>query len=112
MKFRAVLTAAALGSRLLFPALHAAGPDDLYLDAYRLIQEGDQYSSAGQTDIARQRYSDAETNLKKIQVSYPEYNKNAVEFRLEYIREHTKGLPAPKAENAQPAAPKAARAAS
>jgi Flp pilus assembly protein TadD len=110
MKFRAVLTAAALGARLLLPAVHAAGPDDLYLDAYRLIQEGDQYSSAGQTDIARQRYTDAETNLKKIQTSYPEYNKNAVEFRLEYIREHTKGLPVPKAESA-PTAPKPSRAA-
>ena len=107
MKFRAVLTATALAGRLLVPVAHAAGPDDLYLDAYRLIQEADQYSGAGQTEQARQRYADAEANLKKIQTSYPEYNKNAVEFRLEYIREHTKGLPAPKPESAPAAAPKA-----
>jgi Tfp pilus assembly protein PilF len=110
MKFRAVLIAAALSGRLLVSVAQAAGPDDLYLDAYRLIQEGDQFTSAGQGEIARQRYADAEANLKKIQSSYPEYNKNAVEFRLDYIHAHTKTLPAPKPENAATAAPKLAPA--
>src|SRR5689334_9530238 len=108
MKVRAVLTVAALAARLLVPVVHAAGPDDLYLDAYRLIQEGDQFSSGGQPEVARQRYADAEANLKKIQASYPEYNKNAVEFRLDYIREHTKGLPAPKPDTGPAATPKPA----
>jgi tetratricopeptide (TPR) repeat protein len=108
MKVRAVLILAALSLRMLAPSLQAAGPDDLYLDAYRLIQEADQFVAAGQAELARQRYADAEANLKKIQASYPEYNKNAVEFRLEYAREHTKSLPAPKTE-VVPAAPKPAR---
>src|SRR5437868_8639379 len=108
MRFRAVLTAAALSGRLLVSVANAAGPDDLYLDAYRLIQEGDQFSSAGQPEVARQRYADAEANLKKIQTSYPEYNKNAVEFRLEYIRDHAKGLPGPKPETGIVTSPKPA----
>lgn len=107
MRFRAVLTLIAVSARLAGPPVHAAGPDDLYLDAYRLIQEGDQFAGAGQSDLARQRFSDAETNLKKIQGSYPEYNKNAVDFRLEYVRDRVKSLPGPRpAESAtQPARP-------
>ncbi len=86
------------------PGTKAAGPDDLYLDAYRLIQEGDQFVSAGQGELARQRYADAETNLRRIQTSYPDYQKNAVDFRLDYIHEHVKNLPGAKAETSQPAA--------
>jgi tetratricopeptide (TPR) repeat protein len=109
MKFGAVWMLAAICSCLLVASGRAAGPDDIYLDAYRLIQEGDQYSGAGQIELARQRYADAEANLKKIQTSYPQYNRNAVEFRLEYIRERTKTLPSAQPEGVQPGAQKAVR---
>ncbi|HEV8542615.1 MAG TPA: tetratricopeptide repeat protein, partial [Verrucomicrobiae bacterium] len=106
MKRAAVLCLAAICFGLLaIPRALAAGPDDLYLDAYRMIQEGDQFTAANQPDIARQRYSDAETNLKKLQGSYPNYSKGAVEFRLEYLHGKLKALPAPREQAAPPSAP-------
>jgi tetratricopeptide (TPR) repeat protein len=101
MKLRAVLI---LAAGLVLPGVQGAGPDDLYLDAYRLIQEADQFAGAGQADMARQRYTDAETNLKKIQGSYPQYNRNAVEFRLEYVRERANALPPAREGQPAPAA--------
>jgi tetratricopeptide (TPR) repeat protein len=80
---------------LLQTAAQSTGPDDLYLQAYSLIQEGDQYTQSGQRELARQRYEEAQANLKKIQHSYPSYSKNAVEYRLDYIGEKLKTLPAP-----------------
>jgi Flp pilus assembly protein TadD len=79
----------------------AASPDDIYLDAYRLIHEADQHTAANQVELARQRYLEAQENLKKLQASYPNYSKNAVEFRLDYIGEKVKNLPTPKAQAGQ-----------
>jgi tetratricopeptide (TPR) repeat protein len=88
MKFRSAL----LSATLLFAPLadrpsHAAGPDDLYLQAYSLIQEADEYDNSGRIDQARLRYQDAEKNLSKLQKSYPAYNTKAVGIRMEYVRE-------------------------
>jgi Flp pilus assembly protein TadD len=101
MKLGSLLRIAGLCAVLLASSTRAAGPDDMYLDAYRLIQEADQISAA-QPEQARQRYGQAQDFLKKIQNSYPEYSKAAVTFRLEYIGEKLKGLPA--SHEAQPAA--------
>ncbi|HTG43561.1 MAG TPA: tetratricopeptide repeat protein [Verrucomicrobiae bacterium] len=109
MKFGAVFTLVAFLFGLALPQPEAAGPDDLYLDAYRFMQEAEQLTTSGQVELARQRYADAETNLRKIQGSYPSYNKNAVDFRLEYVQERVKALPGPKPEAAQAAGQKVTR---
>jgi Flp pilus assembly protein TadD len=92
MKFASALFGFAL---LLAAGLHlrAAGPDDVYLEAYRLIQEGDKLIGTSQPELARQRYDRAEKNLKQLQVSYPNYSKQAVQFRLDYVREKMRLLP-------------------
>ncbi|HEX7862006.1 MAG TPA: tetratricopeptide repeat protein [Verrucomicrobiae bacterium] len=89
--FVALATSATL---LLNTAAQNAHPDDLYLQAYELIQLGDTLQQTGQTELARQRYAEAQTNLKKLQTTHPTYSKNAVEFRMEYVQEKLKALPA------------------
>lgn len=84
--------------------LRAAGPDETYLEAYQLIQEADQLVGTSQPDLARQRYERARENLKRLQTSYPNYSKAAVAFRLEYLEDKLKGIPA-SAQASQPAAP-------
>lgn len=97
MKFRSVLRALTVSAALLVnSAAQSSNPDDVYLEAYRLIQEGDGLSETGQSELARQRYTDAQTNLKRLQSSHPTYSKNAVEFRMEYVDEKLKSLPASK----------------
>src|ERR1039457_1567851 len=66
----------------LSPWVRAEGPDDKYIEIYQIIQEGDQLAARGQADLARQRYSEAQTELKKLQASYPNWNEKLVEFRL------------------------------
>lgn len=95
--FYAVYTAAAL---LVGTTAQNVGPDDLYLEAYRLIQEGDDLSASGRNELARDRYSSAQTNLKRLQTSHPTYSKNAVEFRMEYVEEKLKLLPAAREQAA------------
>ena len=89
--FFALATSAAL---VLNTSAQNAHPDDLYLQAYELIQLGDTLQQTGQTELARQRYTEAQTNLKKLQTTHPTYSKNAVEFRMEYVQEKLKALPA------------------
>lgn len=102
MKFGSALYIAVIALGLIAPPRSfAAGPDDMYLDAYRQIQEADEMVSSGQPELARQRYEDARKNLKQLQVSYPSYSKNAVEYRIDYVQEKLKSLPAAK-ESAQP----------
>jgi Flp pilus assembly protein TadD len=62
--------------------VRAEGPDDKYIEIYKMIQDGDQLAATGQGDLARQRYSEAEVQLKKLQASYPNWNQKLVEFRL------------------------------
>src|SRR4051812_35719818 len=102
MKFRcAVLSAALLCALFGGWTISAAGPDDIYLQAYNLIQEGDEYATAGRADLSRERYEEARKDLMKLQKSYPTYNSKAVEIRMEYLNEKL-GKPA-GATNAPPA---------
>src|SRR5687768_9879066 len=102
MKVGSVFYALSISAALVFGAgAQTSSPDDLYLEAYRLIQEADGLTQTGQAEAARRRYNDAEANLKKIQTTNPTYNKNAVEFRLEYVQERLKAIP----QKEQPARP-------
>jgi tetratricopeptide (TPR) repeat protein len=103
MKFGPVLRAFGLSAALFVNvAAQSGSPDDLYLQAYESIQAAEQLTQTGQNDRARDRYAEAEGTLKKLQSAYPNYNKRAVEFRLEHVTERMKGLPAPKPPAAKP----------
>lgn len=102
MKFGSVLHAFGLSAALLVSGSAQSGsPDDLYLQAYESIQEAEQLIKNGHQERARTRFLDAEANLKKLKSSHPAYNPKAVDFRLEFVTERVKGLPAPKSP-AQP----------
>jgi Flp pilus assembly protein TadD len=97
MKFGSVLRAFSFSAVLLVNVSAQSGsPDDLYLRAYESIQAAEDLLQAGQRERARDRYMEAESNLKKLKGTYPGYNPKAVEFRLEYVTERVKGLPASK----------------
>lgn len=105
MRFVAVISRLCCAG-LLFAAIPARGasPEDLYLDAYRWIQEGDQLLSSGSGDLAHRRYEGAQENLKKLQSAYPAYNPRAVEYRLEYLQKQM-GATGKKSEGAPSPAP-------
>ncbi len=105
MKFGSVLRACSVSAALIVNVAAQSTPDDLYIQAYESIQQADQLTHSGQTERARDRYRAAETALKKLKDGYPSYNVRAVDFRLEYVQEKLKVLPAPKQSPERPAAP-------
>jgi Flp pilus assembly protein TadD len=78
--------------------------NDLYLSAYGLIQEAESLSETGRNQLARDRFNEAQVTLKRLQNLHPTYNKNAVEFRLEYVEQKLKSLPPDAGAVQQPAA--------
>ena len=81
--------------------VQAEGPDDRYLEIYKLIQEGDQFVATGQPAFAKERYSAAQADLKKLQTSYPGWNPQLVEYRLRTLETKLRPLlPAPAADSA------------
>ncbi|MFO1498049.1 MAG: tetratricopeptide repeat protein [Verrucomicrobiota bacterium] len=63
-------------------ALRAEGPDDKYIEIYRLIQEGDHLAGTGQESFALERYKTAQSELKMLQTAYPNWNQQLVDYRL------------------------------
>lgn len=96
-----ILTALALSV-----SIWADGPDDSYVQAYQLIQEADTFGSSGQTDLAKNKYGEAQAILKKLQTIYPDWNALAVKFRLNYIDDRLAGK-APPPSAGSPATPAA-----
>jgi hypothetical protein len=80
---------------------NAQGPDDQYILIYNLIQEADSFSNADQSTRALTKYLEAQTDLQKLQKSYPDWNTKVVTFRMNYlgtrIAEVTRRIPAPVA---------------
>src|SRR5688572_9458060 len=100
MKPGSVVAALIAGAMLLLNTAAQNAPNDLYLSAYGLIQEAESLSETGRNQLAREKFSEAQTTLKRLQSLHPTFNKNAVEFRLEYVEHKLKALPA---EPTQPA---------
>lgn len=95
---------AALGALLLASALtaRAAGPEDDYIAVYYLIQQGDTALSDGRLAESAARYNDALNGLRKLKNSYPTWQTNVVNFRLNYLN---KKLSAPGMIVPPPVAP-------
>ena len=102
MKVGPVLVALIAGTMLLFNTAAQSAPNDLYLGAYGLIQEGESLAETGRDKLAREKFTEAQSTLKRLQNLHPSYNKNAVEFRLEYVEQKLKSLPAEPGSNQQP----------
>src|SRR5262245_7210298 len=67
--------------------LRAETPDDEYVRIYNLIQQADALAESGRSELARQRYSEAHSELDRVQMAYPGWNRPGVQFRLDYLRE-------------------------
>src|SRR6266576_6255370 len=65
--------------------LRAEGPDDEYVRIYNLIQQADALAEGGGGELARQKYSEAQTGLDRLQKAYPGWNVQVVQFRLNYV---------------------------
>ncbi|MEY4387958.1 MAG: repeat containing protein [Verrucomicrobiota bacterium] len=78
---------AALFALLLFSGLmvRAAGPEDQYIGIYFQIQQGDTAQADGKLAEAAARYTEAREGLVRLQKSYPTWQNNVVNFRLEYL---------------------------
>lgn len=80
----------------LGPLVKADGPDAQYVKIYNLISEADQAGSSGQPDLAREKYVQAQNELKKLKDGYPNWSEKVVQFRIEYVNDKLKNLPAGK----------------
>jgi tetratricopeptide (TPR) repeat protein len=83
MKQRFVAFAAVLFS--LSIALHAAGPEEDYVQIYNQIQDADRLAQNQRPDQARATYLEAQTSLGNLSRQYPDWNPHIVRFRLGYI---------------------------
>lgn len=68
------------------PAL-AAQKDDVYLEAFQLIQQGDALQKAGDKQGALRKYQKAESALQDFRRDYPDFGLKMVAFRLSYVAE-------------------------
>jgi len=85
---RVLLLAASLLALICGSAvLRAEGPDDEYVRIYNLIQQADALAEHGRGELARQKYSEAQTELDRVQKAYPGWNEQVVQFRLNYAME-------------------------
>ncbi len=82
----------------LAPA-RADGPNDQFVDIYTLIQQADSLNQSGQIPAAADKYQKALNGLKTLQGGFPSWNKDVVQFRLDYVAEKlntiSKAIPAP-----------------
>src|SRR5436190_14923820 len=81
--------------------LRAEGPDDEYLEIYNLILQADTLTEHGRSEAARQKYSEAQTGLNRVRKTYPGWNEEVVQFRMNYVMQKLR--PAGIAENRAPA---------
>ncbi|HOX03485.1 MAG TPA: tetratricopeptide repeat protein [Candidatus Paceibacterota bacterium] len=85
----------------------ADGPDDQYVRIYSMIQDADARNESGEPRAAYEKYVAAQTALKSLQLTYPDWHPTVVKYRLDYIgaRLAKLGVVAPPAETAPAAAP-------
>ncbi len=99
-----LLSALVTGLMLLFkPLLAAEGPNDHFVRIYNLIQQADALAESGQSDPARQKYLEAQTELKTLRKASPGWNETVVEFRLKYVAEKLEPLTSDARPRAQAA---------
>ena len=88
-RFLSTITALALGVPIL--AL-AQNPDAQFVQIYKLIQQADVLVATGQPRSAAERYLEAQSALKQLQISNPGWNEKVAKFRLNYLDEKLAAL--------------------
>lgn len=63
----------------------AADADDDYLRIYGIIDRADMLSASGKTDLAHDKYLEAQKELGKFKQAYPTWNDKLVSYRLNYL---------------------------
>src|SRR5689334_836715 len=97
------LGATIVGMLALFsPLSEADEPADQFVRIYELIQQADALTDSGHTDLARQKYLEAQSELVSLRKAHPGWNDSVVDFRLQYVGGK---LGSPAATNSPPAAP-------
>jgi Tfp pilus assembly protein PilF len=72
---------------VLLPARAQQGPDDQYVIIYSLMQQADMLNNTGQPRQALDHYRQVQSDLKKFQNIFPDWNPQIVNFRLNYLSE-------------------------
>ena len=80
-----------LSVTVLCPRL-ALGQEDEYVGIYATVQQADSLIESKQPDAALAKYRDAQDALRRFQLRYPNWNKNVVNFRLNYLAEKITSL--------------------
>lgn len=92
--------------------LRADAPEEDYVRIYNLIQLADTLAESGRNELARQKYSEAHSELDRVRTTYPGWNEKVVQFRMNYLIERL-GLPkTPETPTGREPAEKAAMASS
>ncbi len=86
---------------LLAPRLSASTPDELFLQVYNLIEQGDTLQKNGQGMAAQAKYREALDQLQKLKKLYPYWKPAIIEYRQNYLQQRVGKAPAP--EQALPA---------
>ena len=81
-------------------------PDNRYVRAYSLLEEGDKLNVSGQTRAAVNKFLEAQVAIKDLQRLYPNWNQKILAYRLQYIATKLESLTASSqpAATAEPAA--------
>jgi len=72
--------------------VRADDPGDLYQRMYALIQQGDSLDAGGQTSAALDKYREAQTVVQRLKQEEPQWNKDAVAYRSNYLAEKIAAL--------------------
>ena len=70
---------------LAFSCAHAVAQDDEYIQIYGVIQDADALGNSSQTGEALAKYIDAQTSLQRFQRIYPDWNRQVIQYRLNYL---------------------------
>lgn len=70
---------------LAFSCARAAAQDDEYIRIYTVMQDADALSNSSQPGDALAKYIDAQTSLQRFQRIYPDWNRQVIQFRLNYL---------------------------
>ena len=65
----------------------AEEPDEQYVRVFGLMQQAEKLSAMGKPAPALAKYREAQTVLKSLQSSYPDWNMKLVNYRLNYLAE-------------------------
>ena len=73
-------------------AQESKSPDDQFLEAYKIAQQGLSFSQNSKPDKAREMFLSARELLNGLTKQYPEWQPSVVKYRLDYLQKLLDGL--------------------